>query len=98
MAHPTFSIVEGQVKATVVSLLPYRVGPQYKPGLVPSEYIVPATENGKLGILIVDDCRAGIYIDQDRGVKETFVSGVTVARSIVEDYIISQPGQDQTAG
>jgi len=86
------------MRATVVSLLPYRVGPEHKPGMFPGEYTIPAAKNGGLGILVVSDGQRGVYLDHDRGSELMVVSGDKIAKSVVEDYVISQPGQDQEAG
>lgn len=86
------------MRATVVSLLPYRVGPENKPGLFPGEYTVPAAKGDELGILIVVDGQRGVYLDHDRGSELMVVAGEKIAKSVVEDYVLSQPGQDQEAG
>lgn len=74
------------------------MGPEFKPGLFPSEYIVPPAKEGKLGILAVLDGQRTVYLDQDRGSESVVVSGTDIANSIVNDYIFSQPGQDQNSG
>lgn len=87
------------MKATVVSLLPYPVLSETKPGLFPASYTIPAAdEQIGLATLIVSDGQRGVYLDQDRGSESIIVSGTVIARSLVEDYVISQPEQDQTAG
>ncbi|KKN65761.1 hypothetical protein LCGC14_0478060 [marine sediment metagenome] len=69
-----------------------------KPGLQPPEYIVPAARDGKHEILVVKDGVRGIYLDHDRGSESVRVDADIIARSIVEDYVKSQPASDPTAG
>lgn len=69
-----------------------------KPGLFPAEYLIPAADDKKLGILTVNDGTRGIYLDQERGTENVNVDGRQIARSIVEDFVIGQPAQDQTSG
>lgn len=81
-----------------MSVLPYQVGPEVKPGLFPSEYTIPAMNGEKLGLLVVNDGRRGVYIDQDRGTEIMFVDAKEIAEALVNDYTRSQPAQDQEAG
>jgi len=74
------------------------VGPENKPGMFPADYTVPAAKDGILGTLIVSDGQRGVYLDQERGSELMVVSGESIAKSVVEDYVLSQPGQDQEAG
>jgi hypothetical protein len=66
--------------------------------MFPSEFIIPAATEKKPGILVVSDGQRGVYLDQDRGTEMVTVPAKTVAASLVADYILSQPGQDQEAG
>ncbi len=69
-----------------------------KPGLQPAEYIVPAAVRGGPAVLVVKDGSRGIYLDHDRGSETVMVNAEKIARSIVNDYIISQPASDSSAG
>ena len=86
------------MQATVVSLLPYPILSEHKPGLFPAHYNIPAAPEGEMGVLVVNDGQRGVYLDQERGSELMIVSGEVIAKSLVEDYVLSQPGQDQTAG
>jgi len=86
------------MQATVVSLLPYPILREHKPHLTPAEYNISAAPENGMSILVVEDGTRGVYLDEDRGTENVVVSGEVIARSLVEDYIQSQPGQDQEAG
>lgn len=80
--------------ATVVSLCNYEIGPEHKPQLMPSHFIVPAAKIGECAVLHVGyspetDKVEPIkqYIPQlDHKVLIVNVDPVEVAKSIVEDY------------
>jgi hypothetical protein len=88
------------MQATIVSLLPYKLSgaSTLKPGLFPSEYTIPAAYKDAPGIAVINNGQRGVYLDSERGTELVIVPGEVIARSIVDDYIISQPGQDQTCG
>lgn len=74
-----------------------------KPGLNPVEYTIPAAEDGKPGILIVDNSRM-THKNLHGVIPPTFVIPVfsqEIAQSIVEDYVKSKicsvPGEIQPA-
>ncbi len=83
---------------TVVSLVPFFIKEEEKPGLSPGRYLIPQFKDGKLGLLVVRDAQRSVFIDGDRGSMYMSESGENVARSLVDDYSISQPAQGPDAG
>lgn len=85
------------MKSTVVSLLPFQLK-ESKPGLSPSEYIIPAAGEKGYSFLEVKDGKRTVFLDADRGSEFMLVPSEEIARSLVYDYVISQPAQDVDCG
>lgn len=73
---------------TVVNFLPYSLS-EVKPGLIPSEYYIPPSTNGKPGVLIVRDARSHVYM-RDGHTFPALHPAEEVANSLVNDYNNSQ--------
>ena len=86
------------LKSTIVSIVPFVIK-EYKPGLYPPHYIIPASSDGDKDIQIVHVGEAThyMYIDQDRGHARLFTPPYEVARSVVEDFVSGQLGVDENA-
>jgi hypothetical protein len=69
-----------------------------KPGLFPAEFYIPRANGQEFQVLIVKDGTRGVYLDYERGSERMVVPAPQIARSLVEDYVVSQPLQDQDAG
>ena len=69
-----------------------------KPGLYPAQYMIPRAKGEEFKFIIVKDGQRGVYLDFERGSELMVVPADTIARSLVDDYVISQPMQDQEAG
>ena len=81
-----------------MSQVPFPV-PCRKSGLLPFEYLIPACEkDGSCSVLVVENGSRSIYLDHDRGHESVIVHSEEIANSLVADYSISQPGQDDQGG
>lgn len=77
-------------KATVVSVCNYPIGPEFKPGLHPSDYTVPAAESeDNPGVLVIADGFHDIHMLDYKTMRVT-VPGEEIARAVVEDYKSAQ--------
>lgn len=75
--------------ATIVSLFPFDVF-EKKP-LIPSIYRVKAsTEEGKPEILVVEEGRFYVYLDEYRGSMTIRTPALTIAESVVRDFLDGQ--------
>lgn len=77
------------VICTVVSLVPFELN-EFKPGLLPARYCIPASDGREPQVLHIGTARHYVYLDEARGNLPVRDSATEVARSIVEDYITSQ--------
>jgi hypothetical protein len=76
-------------QATIVSVCNFPIGPEFKPGLFPNDYIIPAAEEGGLGIIIISDAFTDIPQLDRKNIRVT-VPAAEVARSLVEDWKSAQ--------
>jgi len=74
---------------TVASLVPFPINEE-KPGLIPSRFVIPASDMKTPKVLTVGTARHYVYLDQDRGSLPVRTASTEVAESIVQDYITSQ--------
>lgn len=81
---------------TVVSIVPFELK-ESKPGLIPGNFIVPASDGKNPVCLIVKEARHNVYLDDSRGSLPIRDASDEVARSIVDDFIDSQLGRTETA-
>lgn len=79
-----------RVICTVVSFMPIDISEE-KPGLVPPRYFIQASDGQIPSVLHVEDGKHFVYLDESRGHLPVRDSPNEVARSIVEDYVSSQP-------
>lgn len=80
--------------ATVVSVCNYPVGPEFKPGLFPRTYEIPAatghfTDSFVPGVLIIEDGFHDIPQLDYKTIRVT-VPAIEIARSVVNDYCTAQ--------
>lgn len=83
------------MECTVVNFLPYSME-EVKPGLIPERFYIPASQDGKPGILHVKDARSNLYIRDGRTYPISH-SAEEVSKAIVNDYNIAQLEADTTA-
>ncbi len=86
------------MKCTIVSVVPFYIKEEEKPGLTPSLYKLPSSKDGKLGLLTIDEAKRAVFIDGDRGSMYMHCPAEDIAKSLVFDYSIAQPAQDSEAG
>src|ERR1035437_2275670 len=84
------------LKCTIVSLVPFELL-EYKPGLVPPAFLIPASDGKIPSIIHVDNSLHYVYLDSTRGSMPVIGPSNVVAKSIVNDYIDSQLGIDDDA-
>lgn len=92
--------VRQYLQATVVSILPYAIR-EKKPGLIPNEYAIPASEDVQNPqLLVIDSASFGVYAGDERTIRVS-TPAIEVARAVVEDHIngtmlvelgVSEPG------
>lgn len=82
--------MDNRLLCTVVSLMPLELNEE-KPGLVPQRFIIPKSDGKIPAVLVVGEARHYVYLDQQRGHLPVRDSPAEVARSLVNDYITSQP-------
>lgn len=80
-----------RVTCTVVSLLPFPLA-EFKPGLIPGIYNLPPSDGDVPSILVINEAKHNVYIDETRGSLGVRDASDEVARSIVEDFLAAQLG------
>lgn len=76
-------------RSTVISIVPWAIS-EFKPGLNPSNFFIPASVDGEPQCVLIGDCIHYVYIDHDRGSMRVTDPSYIVARSIVTDYNSAQ--------
>lgn len=77
-------------KASVVSVCNFPIGPEFKPGLHPSDYVVPAAKDEDTpGVLVIEDGFHDIPL-LDYKTMRIVVPAAEIARAVSEDYKIAQ--------
>lgn len=74
------------MKATLVSILPYPIFSEHKPGVVPSEVRLPAAKADDIEIKVIGDAITHDYLDSERGYRERRIPADEMAESITFDY------------
>lgn len=78
-------------KVTIVSVVPFQIGPEVKPHVYPGEFTIPeAPENG-IAVLVVGPSFANRYIGNDETIKD-YQPARKMAESVVFDYKRSKVG------
>lgn len=77
------------MEATIVSVCNFPIGPEYKPGLFPNDYVIPAATEDNLGIVVVTDGWTDVP-QLDRKSIRIVVPAAEIARSIVQDWKVAQ--------
>lgn len=75
--------------ATIISVCNFKIGPEFKPGLFPNDYVVPAATPENLGLVVVSDGWTDIP-QLDRRSIRIAVPAAEIARSIVQDWKVAQ--------
>lgn len=84
--------------SSIISIVPFKIGPEEKPGLYPGSFTIPASKNGIPEILIIGSSIHYVEVDVDKSIRVEDPSYI-VAESIVYDYVSSQLGvQPETSG
>ena len=87
------------MSCTVVSLVPYFIPQEVKPGLNPSHWDMPCKGDlNNPAVLVVNDAQRYIYVDHNRGSIAQIEPAENIARALVYDYAVGQPAQDADAG
>lgn len=86
----------GELLCTVISLVPFEISEE-KPGLVPGRYVIRASDTFEPQVLHVNKALHYVYLDETRGSLQVRDGPDEVARSIVDDYIVSQLGIEENA-
>ena len=78
--------------ATVISIVPLPIN-EFKPGVVPGTFKIPAAVNGEPSILVIGDSVSILWnvIDDPKGTRKIRLphSSAEMAKSIVDDFINS---------
>jgi hypothetical protein len=84
-------MADNRFTCTVISLVPFS-WTEYKPGLIPGLFTIPASDSKIPVCLVVGEAKHNVYIDENRGSLPVRDASDEVARSIVEDFRDSQLG------
>lgn len=86
-------------KATVVSMYPFKIH-DFKPGLVPNTFDIPAADvaKGEMQLFPVSAARFPVYLDAQRGSIWVTVPALILAQSIVFDYVTAKLGYENGEG
>lgn len=76
--------------ATIISIVPFPIS-EMKPGIYPGNFDIPASKNFEPEVLVIGDSKYHVSIDENRSITVKCVAA-DVAKSIVEDYIVSNLG------
>lgn len=74
------------MQCTIVSLVPFELK-EFKPGLFPAQYVIPAAKADDFEILVVDDAIHYVYVDMDRGNIKLKASANEIAKAVVDDFV-----------
>jgi len=85
-------------RCTVVSIVPFPINMEEKPGIFPGRFSIPASVNGVPEVLIVGKSTAQVILPGDRPPLVVEIPPHAIAKSIVEDYIMSQLAASPDAG
>ena len=85
------------LESTVISFVPFDIGPESKPGLIPPSFFIPKSDMETPSLLKVGTATHHVYLDESRGKLAVKNPSDIVAKSIVEDYVSSQLGVDEDA-
>lgn len=69
-----------------------------KPGLMPAEFSIKRAHGEEFEFIVVKDGVRSVYLDYERGSEQMVVPANEIAKSLVDDYVISQPLQDPEKG
>lgn len=73
---------------TIVSAMPFELT-EYKPGLNPSTYVMPAAEGDNVQVLHVEDAVYPVYIGDGRNLQQVERAEV-IANSVINDFVSAQ--------
>ncbi len=76
-------------KATVVSICNFPIGPEFKPGLHPSDYSIPAAKDGIPSVLVINDAFHDVPLLNYKTIRVN-VPAEEIARAVCEDWKIAQ--------
>lgn len=65
---------------------------------MPAEFKIGRAHNQEFEFLVVKDGVRSVYLDYERGSEQMVVPAPEIAKSLVDDYVISQPLQDPEKG
>jgi hypothetical protein len=85
-------------KCTVVSIVPFPIDMEEKPGVCPGRFSISASVNGVPEVLVVGKSIAQVILPGDRPPLVVEIPPSAIARSIVEDYLMSQLAASPDAG
>jgi len=76
-------------KCTVVSICNFSIGPEFKPGLFPNDFVIPAASEESLALLVIEDGWTDVPL-LDRKSMRVPVLSAEIARAVVEDWKSAQ--------
>lgn len=74
------------MKATIASFVPWDII-ETKPGMIPGEFKIPASDGKTPSILVIDDATTNIYMGADQGTFPVPVPVDKLAESIINDSV-----------
>lgn len=80
--------------STVISFMPFDLN-ELKPDLIPAYFSIPKPERGDFSTLLVKECVARLYVDENRGTIMVPQHSNKIAESICTDYINAQLGAER---
>lgn len=81
---------------TVISLVPFAIN-EFKPGVHPRRYDIPASVDGKPQVLVVRTGISFVSVADGRPALQMTSGSTDIARAVVDDYIGAQMGVDEGA-
>lgn len=85
-------------KSTVISIVPFQVGPEFKPGLYPGMFTVPPCLNdAEPSTLIINSSLHLMHIGGQKQPIRMETASYQIAKSIVDDFIAAQLFTDSDA-
>ncbi len=81
---------------TVISLVPFDIN-EFKPGVHPRRYDIPASIGGKPQVLVIETGISFVSVADGRPALQMTAGSADIARAVVDDYIGSQIGVDEGA-
>jgi hypothetical protein len=79
----------GSLVSTLISIVPFPIA-EFKPGLIPGNFNIAASVDGKPQFKVLGESYHYVYIDAERGQLRVLDPSYDVAQAVVNDYNSSQ--------